>query len=128
MAQLDRPAYLLSATFGVKDLFLRGVISNQGSNTVVSYRLGWVYIYPDRTELKLGEWMNVPAGIAPGELHEVPAQGVSPEPVRLGAKRVEFFVAEVKYSGGGSWKEDLSQFRQMKLPLEPLVGRQKSGL
>jgi hypothetical protein len=116
LAQMDKPAYLVSATFGLKDLFLRGVMTNQSPQTIVAYRLGWVYLFPDRAEIQLGEWMNIPAGIKPGEVHNVPGQGASPDPIRLGAKRVEFFVAEVKYANGGSWKEDLSKIKLMKLP------------
>jgi hypothetical protein len=128
LTQLEKPAYLVSATFGLKDLFLRGVIVNQSAQTIVAYRLGWVYVYAGRAELKLGEWMNTPAGIKPGELNDVPGQAASPNPLKLGAKRVEFFVAEVKYANGEFWKEDLSKFKQMKLPPESAAKNRRTGL
>jgi hypothetical protein len=125
--QIDGPAVLISATFGVRDLLLRGQLFNQSKQPVVEYQLGWVYLYPDRNpQVVLGKAFPVPEGIQPGRLHSVPAQGASPEPTRRGARAVKFFVARVRFSDGSEWKEKTSNLRKLGVESDPT--EEKSGL
>lgn len=119
-SQLHGPAALKTATFGISDLFLRGTLVNRGQKSIVAYRIGWVYLYSvGKSEIVLGNWTNVPEGIKPESEHRVPAQGASPEPLGKGARLVQFFIAELKYDDGRTWKEDLREIKKIALPGSP---------
>ncbi|MCL6564946.1 MAG: hypothetical protein K6U09_00825 [Acidobacteriia bacterium] len=100
------PAVLISATHTSSDLLAGARLKNVGEKTIVAYRIGWEIHIPDqkKPETTLGEWMNVPPGIPPGEIAQVPPQAVSVELARRGATRIAFFVGEVKFSDGTTWR------------------------
>jgi beta-lactamase regulating signal transducer with metallopeptidase domain len=102
--QLDAPARVIEATFGIKDLLLAAKLKNVGGRVITRYRIGWVVVYGSRkVEVISGAPMLVPAGIAPGAVAEVPPQGVSSRFVDQGAREIMFFVNEVQFATGEGW-------------------------
>ena len=81
---------------------------NVSEHSVTGYRIGWVVVYPSgRSKVGLGLAIDVPAGIKPGEVANVPAQAVSLDFVKEGASAVFFFVTDVYSTGVPAWKPEL---------------------
>jgi hypothetical protein len=85
---------LISASFGVPALFQKGVLLNGSPKTIVAYRIGWVYGYQDK---------------APSLMRVNGRTLLSAKSARL----IQFFVAEVKFSDGTSWKQHLDKVREI---------------
>ena len=67
----------------------------------MSYRIGWVYVHRTEVVFHVGNVMNVPAGLAPNRVKNVPDQAVLPD---TAAERVVFFVSELTLPMGGTGK------------------------
>lgn len=114
-AEPNAPVSLVLATYGVRDLFLRGRIINDSRKVVSSYRVGWAFQFSTGLKFHVGEWMNIPAGLKPGAFQDVPPQNVSSNGLaNAGVTGVKFFVAEVKYADGSHWKPNLKMFRKIQ--------------
>lgn len=106
------PVVLLSVTHDAdKDLFDTGIAENAASTGISAYRIG-VILYPTdslrRPVAHLGPTMNLPGGVAAGAQFTLPQQGVSPS-LMNGVRALVFFVAEVRFSNGSTWKADIPQ-------------------
>lgn len=106
------PMHLLSATFNAaQDLFAGGLARNLSSSGITAYRIGAV-LYPDNPHqqpaVRLGPWMSVPEGIAPGARYRLPGQAFSPA-LMDGRRALVFFVATVKLASGVEWRADIHQ-------------------
>lgn len=116
--QSDSPAQLIETTHGASDWFLSAKLKNQGSRTIVSYRIGWAYIGPGKKQdVRYGMWMNVPAGITPHTIYDVPDQNV---PSKLDANLTVFFVAELKFADKTKWHANVKDIiRNAKILNKP---------
>lgn len=105
--QVDEPARLVEATFGVKNLLLRAKLENVGSRPISQYRIGWMVVYRNgNSDVSEGPAINVPAGIAPGTVAEVPDQDVSGKLLNSRPREIMFFVDEARFSTGELWDAD----------------------
>lgn len=99
------PLLLTEATFGLQNLFLGGTVVNTKDQTVIAYKIGWIYQPThQRPQIEEGPWMAVPAGIASGSSYSVSAQNVPLALLKTGTKEIGFFVAEAKYANGRKWR------------------------
>jgi hypothetical protein len=94
------PAQLISPTAHGVDLLTAATLKNRGERTIISYRIGWGFILQNGIEFHTGALMSIPAGVKPGSIHKVPAQGVHLSPQ---AEQVIFFVAELTFANGDHW-------------------------
>lgn len=105
--QADAPARFVEATFGIKSLLVAAKLKNVASRPITQYRIGWIVVYRDgKTEISLAPVMNIPTGIAPGAVAQVPDQGVSPKPLDKRPRQIMFFLDEAKFSSGDVWTAD----------------------
>ncbi|HXN98156.1 MAG TPA: hypothetical protein VN881_03735 [Candidatus Acidoferrales bacterium] len=112
-SESNAPVVLVQATHGLSDLLEDGNVENVSTKTVAAYRIGWALQFPNQPlQFHLGQWMNIPIGIKPGASQDVPAQNVSSNGLaKSGVTGVKFFVAEVRYADGTSWKTDFKKYR-----------------
>lgn len=102
--QKDSPARLIETTHAGDDWLQAAKIENRSAKTVMAYKIGWVYVLPNKKRVyEQGPAMNVPVGINPGAIAEVPAQNVRPD---LRSARTIFYVSDVKFSDGSHWHVD----------------------
>jgi hypothetical protein len=100
------PLRILQLTHTSTDLASHAKLRNQTLNRIESYRIGWIAIFTSAPPtIALGKIVNIPSGLKPGEVAEMPAQKVANIP---GAAEVRFFVAETTWQGGG-WKANLKE-------------------
>lgn len=119
LEQPDSPAILIETHHTTKDLLQSAKLKNIGKRLVTSYRVGWVVVYPSgRNKVGLGLPIDVPAGIRPGEIANVPAQTVSLDFAKEGGSAVVFFVTDVYSAGGPTWKPDLDKIEQKARQME----------
>ena len=110
------PANLIQTTHEYNDLLTSAQLKNFGKKRIISYTIGWAYVLPNRIDFHKGALMNVPAGIRPGGVHEVPDQAV---PFNTKAERVIFFVEDLVFEDGSGWKSDKQNVRRMAAPAIP---------
>jgi hypothetical protein len=94
------------------DALTTGELQNSTTRAIVAYKMGWMYVFRDasrKPEPTIGVFMNVPAGIAPGNTTIVPAQGILVAEIPEDAKAVVFFVAEVEFADGKSFSADIEK-------------------
>jgi len=112
-AQPDSPAVLVQTTHSKTDFLSAAQLKNVGDRTITGYRIGWVVVFTSgKSEVTMGRPTNVPAGINPGEIAEVDAQGVSPRLAEQGAATVLFFVTDIHLANSKVWKADIKSIRQ----------------
>lgn len=100
----DTPLSLVLGTFGNEDLLVGGKVLNATNRTATAYQIAWVYQFNDgKFEFVHGPWMDVPEGIKPGAVINIPPQNASAEPLKRGVRAVSFYVAAVKFAGGSKW-------------------------
>jgi hypothetical protein len=105
---------LISASFGHPTLFQKGVLLNSSAKTIVAYRIGWVYGYQDKAPVvDVSTWQNVIEGIKTNETRTISKLSAPTLPSAKGARLVQFFVAEVKFSDGTTWKQPLDKVREI---------------
>lgn len=105
---------LISADFGNPVLFQQGIILNRGPKTIVAYRIGWVYGYQDRAPvIQESAWRDVYDGPKSNETRMISKEGTPSVSSASGARMVQFFVAEVKFSDGTTWRQDLTRIREL---------------
>jgi hypothetical protein len=97
------PLKLMESTHGIDDWLLGAKLKNVSDKKVTAYRVGWAYVLNDTPDFHEGQWMNLPAGIKPGETTETPAQNVEPN---HSARSMLFFIGEVRFADGSHWKAD----------------------
>jgi hypothetical protein len=103
--QEGAPAALIETTHGANDLLISARLKNCSTRQIISYRIGWAYVGPgNQTDVRRGVWMNVPAGIAPAAVSEVPDQNVAPKPT---AELTVFFVAEIVFADKTHWRANV---------------------
>ena len=114
LKQPSSPAVFILTQHTTKDLLVSAKLKNVSEHPVTGYRIGWVVVYPSgRSKLILGLPVDVPGGIKPGEVAEVPAQSVSPEDSgKEGAVALLIFLADVHSEAGHVWKPDLESIEQ----------------
>ena len=110
--QPGSPALLVETKHTKADLLANAVLLNRSEREIVSYRIGWLALFPEETESYRGMWMNVPTGITPGTRIEVPAQAVSFSLVKRGATRIGFFVDAVKFRDGDTWQAPVKEMKK----------------
>jgi hypothetical protein len=98
--QPGAPARLVQTTHGTTNLLTAARLENDSKKPITSYKIGWAYVRRDETEFHTGALMNVPAGIKPGVVYDVPDQAVLYDPRVQG---VIFFVAELTFADGSRW-------------------------
>jgi len=98
--QPGAPAHLVQTSHGLTNLLTSARLKNAGKNTITSYKIGWACVRGDETEFHTSALMNVPAGIKPGIIYNVPDQAVPFDPRVQG---VIFFVAELTFADGSRW-------------------------
>lgn len=98
--QPGAPAHLVQTTHGSTSLLTAARLENDSKKPITSYKIGWAYVRRDGTEFHTGALMNVPAGIKPRVVYNVPDQVVSFDPRMQG---VIFFVAELTFADGSRW-------------------------
>jgi hypothetical protein len=105
---------LISANFGNPVLFQQGVLLNRGPKTIASYRIGWVYGYQDRAPIVgMSGWQNALDGIKSNETRTIPKL-IAPSVSSInGARLIQFFVAEVKFTDGTTWQQDQAKIREV---------------
>ena len=119
LAQPDSPAILIETNHTTTDLLQSAKLMNVSEHSVTGYRIGWVVVYPSgRSKVGLGLAIDVPAGIKPGEVANVPAQAVSLDFVKEGASAVFFFVTDVYSTGVPAWKPELVKVEQKAREME----------
>jgi hypothetical protein len=107
------PARLVSiSTDMAHDEFAGGTLRNRGTQDIKAYRMGWLLYErggaaPAEHE---GPLMNVPAGIEPGALYKVPAQGVKPI-LDTKHSQIVFYLAQVILEDGTEWQPDLKSIK-----------------
>ena len=108
--QRNAPAQLVSVTFGVKNAILGAKLQNAGARRITQYRIGWAVVYSNgNIETSSGPPINVPTGIAPGALENVPAQGESIAALsKKGAREIMVFVQQLAFARGNGWMADIS--------------------
>jgi hypothetical protein len=134
-------AALAYISFGTKTVFKQARLLNLSHKSIVGYRLAWVYTFPtERSEIVLGDWMDVSAGISSGTFFLVPeraGQQASNEPmITRGANSLMFFVAAVKYADGTIWRENTTAIKSevdrtkpiLQAPRTPASAATKSSL
>jgi hypothetical protein len=107
LMQADSPLALLETTHTLDDGLESAILQNRGSQAIVEYRMGWVAVFPQGTKTGLGIRVLLPEGAMPGRTVRVPAQQVSMDLYKEGAIGVGFFVSEVRFADGRTWKADL---------------------
>jgi hypothetical protein len=113
LPQPSGPASLIETTHTNADLLAAAKLQNSATGPIVCYRVGWVAVHSaGGSAVRLGEPINVPAGIAPGATTRVPAQAVDPAKFRKANRFLGFFVAEVKFNDGNVWKADLKEIQR----------------
>jgi hypothetical protein len=119
LEQTDSPAVLVGGHHTIKDLLESAKLKNVSKRPLISYRIGWVVVYPTgKDRVGLGLPVDVPAGISPGDTADVPAQGVSTDFSKEGASAVVFFVTDVHSAGDNIlavdniWKPDLEMIEE----------------
>lgn len=121
LAQPDSPAILIETHHTTTDLLQSAKLQNVSEHSVTGYRIGWVVVYPSgRVRVGLGLAIDVPTGIKPGEVANVPAQAVSLDFVKEGASAVVFFVTDVYSTGVPAWKPELAKVEQKAREMERL--------
>lgn len=102
--QSESPAILTQATHTSSDLLSSAKLENVSTSSIASYRIGWIAVFRSgKTRSDAGiEWSAV---VAPGQVVEVPAQAVNPR-IAEGATVVAFYVREVQWASGKTWKAD----------------------
>jgi hypothetical protein len=109
--QLYRPAEIeqLENGFdnGVAEAAKSGVIANQGTKAIRSYRLGWRIVRGQHSEYQYGTIIELAEPLPSGAKTRFPWQGITMSALdKLGADSIKFFVAEVTFSDGSTWKEE----------------------
>jgi len=113
LRQPGSPAILVRTVHDVKDFLKSATLKNVSNTSLTGYRIGWVVVYPrGKNKVGLGLPVDVPEGIEPGQIAEVPAQGVSPVFSAEGAYAVVFFVTDVHTAMGAVWKPELEEIEQ----------------
>lgn len=107
--QPNAPAHLVAVTYGIQNLILGGKLQSAAAKSIVQYRIGWAVVYRSgNVEVTSGPPINVPAGIAPGRIEEVPAQGGSVTVLQnKGAREILVFVRDLEFATGGRWQADI---------------------
>lgn len=114
--QRSAPAHLVQTTHGYPSLLTAARLENDGEKPITSYRVGWAYVRPHGIDFHIGVLMNVPAGIKPGDIHDVSDQAV---PFDARAQSVIFFVAELSFADGSRWtanNADIKPEAGLKVP------------
>jgi hypothetical protein len=109
------PVRLVQTTHGYPSLLTAARLKNFGDKPITSYTIGWGYVRPKGIEYHAGMAMNVPAGIKPGVVYDVPDQAVAFD---SRAQGVIFFVAEATFADGSRWKanhEDVERTSGVKI-------------
>jgi len=87
--QQDSPVVLVSTTHTTSDLLSGATLKNVGQMSLSACRLGWVVVFPSgKSEVNLGARMNISAGIQIGAMWDAPAQSVSPDYTKQGARQL----------------------------------------
>jgi hypothetical protein len=123
----SQPAKIILVTYGLKDkLFLRGKLVNVSKAPIASYRIGW-FIGDSKNNISLhqGSLNHIPRGLAPMMVEDIPAQEAPAEPIRNDQNVIaRFFVTEVKYRDGRTWKVNSTkvkaQLRSLLAAHEPI--------
>jgi hypothetical protein len=97
------PLQLIKTTHSLRDALEGATVKNLGDKSISGYRVGWAIVKNGKVTFQKGPWINLPAGVAPGALQSVPAQGVRLDEQ---AQEMLFFVAEIRYTDGSRWKAD----------------------
>lgn len=117
------PIVLTSITTDAdRDVLKSGVLRNQGSVPVVSYRIGW-FVVPrpasaaasqtaSASLVRTGRQINVPEGIAAATNAPVVGQGVDTSIMTLKNRAVIFYVAEAELSDGRFWSADTEAIKK----------------
>ena len=110
IAQQNCPAALVSATHIASDFLYSAIVRNVSDSVLIGFRLGSVLrIRSQKTEVQLGERVNLPEGIKPNETCTVPPQAVTLDKPRKVEALVGFFIAEVFLRGEKPWEADLNE-------------------
>jgi hypothetical protein len=107
LEQADSPLAMIETTHTVDDGLKSAVVQNRGTQPIVEYRMGWVAVFPQGTKTGLGFRVLLPEGAMPGRTVNVPAQQVPMDFYKEGAIGVGFFVSEIRFADGHTWKADL---------------------
>jgi hypothetical protein len=107
LEQADSPLAMIETTHAVDDGLKSAILQNRGTQAIVEYRMGWVAVFPQGTRTGLGIRVLLPEGASPGRTVKVPAQQVPMDFYKGGAIGVGFFVSEVRFADGRTWKADL---------------------
>ena len=106
--QASSPARLIQTSHGAKDLLVSARLKNFSKKRINSYRIGWAFVIlnemdgPKNVDTHIGALMNVPAGIRPADIQQVPAQGIVDS--HPDAEQVLFFVSELNFADGTQWR------------------------
>ena len=102
--QRTAPAQLIQTSHVYSNLLKAAQLKSRVDKPITSYRIGWAYLSPEAISLHQGALVNVPQGIRPGDIHDVPDQSV---PSDERAQRVIFFAAELGFADGSQWNVKL---------------------
>lgn len=113
--QMECPFTIQETTHAVVDALTGAVLRNSSSKTIVSYRMGWMFVFRDasrKPQSRIGRSMNIPEGIAPDAVTIVPAQGVWVSEISQDTRAIAFFVADVEFTDGSHFAADIDQLAQ----------------
>jgi hypothetical protein len=119
--QSDSPVMLLSVRHDTKDLFSAGQIANVSDLPVAAYKVGWLIDDGSGTPtLHSGDWIALVSPMTHGQVLSVPSQRLPAKAFREGTALV-FFIREVQFANGKTWRASLGESRQTATRVAPEV-------
>jgi hypothetical protein len=113
LIQPDSPAIFIRTTYHVKELLKSATLKNVSNTSLTGYRIGLIAVYPGgKDKVGLGLQVDVPKGIDPGQIIEVPAQAASPSFSVENASALVFFITDVHTATGTVWNPELEQIEK----------------
>jgi hypothetical protein len=112
----DSPAVLTEHVHGPTDFLESAKLKNVSDHSITGFRIGWVVVYPSgKSKVGLGSRVDVPEGITPGTVVDVPAQQVSPNFAQEGASAIVFFVTDIRSRDVPVWKPEIESVEKLVL-------------
>jgi len=111
--QKESPLVLVETQHGVEDVLLKATLLNAGNDKIAGYRLAWWVKCPDdSSEIVRGKLISFSSSLLPKQKRvdgpfEVPGALLS-----SGAVEIRFFVDEVQFENGKTWKADRKKIKK----------------
>ena len=120
LPQWGQPAALVSLTMTTENLMAGGTLHNRSPRPIVAYRIGWLVSYREEAkrppEIRVGEWVRLTKPVSPQRKVAVPSHSVSLAEAAGGGRRINFFVAAVRFADGAVWEMDRQALKEMFAP------------